>query len=97
MIKKVLAGVATRNLSASISFYQNLLAREPDGQPMPELAEWKLPGGCLQIFSSVTMVVENLEAELRRPGNSQAVKAILQDPDGNRVVLAQHKSQAVTQ
>lgn len=115
MIKNVLAGVATKDLSTSIAFYQKLLERKPDGQPMPELAEWKLPGGgCLQVFqdqaeragrSSVTLVVENLEAELQRLGNPEAKKshnsyvdtAILRDPDGNQVVLAQPKSEALAQ
>ena len=98
-----------RDLKSAIPWYSQLLEREADSQPMPELAEWKFDrGGWLQVFSdkeragssSFTLAVDDLDstlATLARNGvevgkktESKAVRtATLQDPDGNRIVLAQ--------
>jgi catechol 2,3-dioxygenase-like lactoylglutathione lyase family enzyme len=107
-IENALAGVAVRKLSAALPWYQQLLGQAAE-QPMPGLAEWTLPqGGCLQIFedaeragsSSATLVVSDLDGELRRLKNfnitagdtseADTVKtAIVKDADGNQVVLVQ--------
>jgi predicted enzyme related to lactoylglutathione lyase len=108
-IRNVLAGVAVRDLQAAISWYARLLGRKADGQPMPEVAEWKFDrGGWLQVFhdeeragaSSFTLAVDDLDATLdalQRDGLRVGQKtettsvrtAILEDPDGNRIVVAQ--------
>jgi predicted enzyme related to lactoylglutathione lyase len=116
-IQNVLAGVAVRDLKAAIPWYSQLLEREADSLPMPEVAEWKFDrGGWLQVFhdeeragaSSLTLSVDDLDATLaalQRNGvtvgkktNSKSVRtAILNDPDGNRIVLAQALSGALAQ
>lgn len=72
-----LAGIAVKNLDAAIRWYERILGRSPDAQPMPGLADWEFSGGgWIQVFedetragfSSVTLVEDNLEnrlAELR--------------------------------
>lgn len=64
-VKNALAGVAVRQLSSAIAWYEHLLGRAPDTQPMAEVAEWQFEtGGWLQVFedktraglSSVTLV-----------------------------------------
>lgn len=111
-IKNALAGVAVRDLDNAIVWYTKLLGHAPDQQPMPELAEYTFAsGGWMQIFadadragrSSVTLAVDDLDAELERletagisasqPTRSDYVDtAIVKDPDGNQIVLAQAKS-----
>lgn len=108
-IRNVLAGVAVRDLQVAIPWYARLLGRQADGQPMPEVAEWKFDrGGWLQVFhdeqragsSSLTLAVDDLDATLeafRKSGLSVGKKtettsvrtAMLEDPDGNRIVVAQ--------
>jgi len=39
------AGVAVRNLAEAIRWYERLLDRAPDAQPIPTAAEWKFDGG----------------------------------------------------
>jgi hypothetical protein len=72
-IKNALAGVAVTNLDASVDWYTRLLRRGPDQRLMPEVAEWRFPGGgWCQVFedtkragsSSLTMVVDDLDATL---------------------------------
>jgi predicted enzyme related to lactoylglutathione lyase len=116
-IQNVLAGVAVRDLQAAIPWYSNLLQREADSLPMPEVAEWKFErGGWLQVFhdeqragaSSLTLSVDDLDstlATLQRNGvsvgektNSKSVRtALVNDPDGNRIVLAQALSSDLAQ
>lgn len=73
-IKNVLAGVAVKDLEASIRWYEGIL-EEPPERPMPELAEWEFErGGWLQVFededraghSSVTFSVKNLQSQCDR-------------------------------
>lgn len=73
-IKNVLAGVAVKDLEASIRWYEGVL-EEPPERPMPELAEWEFErGGWLQVFedeeragqSSVTFAVRELETQCER-------------------------------
>lgn len=79
-IKNALAGIAVKYLDKAIDWYEKLLGRKPDSQPMPELAEWKFStGGWIQIFqdekragrSSVTLVETDFERRLSdlRDGN----------------------------
>lgn len=74
-IENSLAGVAVRDLSAALRWYERLLARPPDQQPMPEVAEWGFPrGGWIQVFqdaervgkASVTLSVSDLQSEVER-------------------------------
>lgn len=115
MIRNTLAGVAVRNLEAAKDYYSRLIGRPPDHEPMAELLEWQFPGGgALQVFlnpegdragkSSVTLVVDDLQAEKDRVGqagketHTELVDTlILRDPEGNQVVLAQPKSTRLAQ
>jgi catechol 2,3-dioxygenase-like lactoylglutathione lyase family enzyme len=72
-IKNALAGIAVTDLTMAIDWYTKVIGREPDQQPMPEVAEYGFSkGGWLQLFadkaragkSSVTLTVDNLDARL---------------------------------
>ncbi len=74
-VKNALAGIAVRNLDASIGWYEKLLDRSPDARPMEGLAEWQFStGGWMQIFqdderagfSSVTLAEDDLDARLKQ-------------------------------
>jgi len=69
-IDNAIASLAVKDLGAAVAWYQALLGRAADSQPMPEVAEWKFPrGGWLQIYQlperagrgSVTLAVSNLD------------------------------------
>jgi len=74
-IRNSLAGLAVCDIDAAICWYERLLSRPPDQQPMSEVAEWGFPrGGWIQVFqdeeragkSSVTLSVSDLETEVQR-------------------------------
>jgi predicted enzyme related to lactoylglutathione lyase len=116
-ITNALAGVAVRDLSAAVPWYERLFDRSADTRPMPEVAEWRFArGGWIQVFhdeeragsSSVTLAVsdlDNLLDELEKKGvsvetttSTKMVKtAILHDPDGNQIVLAEALSDRLAQ
>ena len=73
-IDNVLASVAVKDMKTTSAWYARLLGR-PAESPMPELAEWRLPGGgCLQVYllperaghGSFTLAVSDIEAETRK-------------------------------
>jgi len=73
-VSNVLAGVAVKDLDASVDWYERVFKRPADTRPMPEVAEWQFPeGGWLQVFhdekragsSSVTFAVKDLAVELQ--------------------------------
>lgn len=45
----VLAGMAVSDMERATRWYATLLGRGPDAEPMPGLAEWRAPGGTIQI------------------------------------------------
>ncbi len=50
-IKNVLASVAVEDLAAAKKWYEDIFQRPVDSTPMPEVAEWKFPGGgWLQVY-----------------------------------------------
>lgn len=72
-IRNALAGIAVRDLRASMSWYERLLGRPPDTQPMEGLAEWEFPaGGWIQVFhngaragsGSVTFAEDDLSSRI---------------------------------
>ena len=74
-IENVLASVAVKDLKTAMKWYEKLLGRPADSQPMPEVAEWKFPrGGWLQVYQlperagsgSFTLAVSNIEEEVRK-------------------------------
>ena len=79
-IKNALASLAVKDLKAAGPWYEKLLGRPADSNPMPEVAEWKFGGGGrLQVYQSkdrvgngsVTLAVSSLEqqmADLRKCG-----------------------------
>lgn len=79
-IKSVLAGIGVTDSSAANKWYEQLLNRPADANPMPGLAEWHLiETGWLQVFEDkkragstwVTLEVESLDdqlAELKTKG-----------------------------
>jgi hypothetical protein len=40
-IKNALAGVAVKDLSAAVQWYEKMIDKPPDSRPMAEVAEWK--------------------------------------------------------
>jgi hypothetical protein len=73
-INNALAGVAIKDFNSAVVWYEQLLGRSPDAEPMKGiLAEWHFPeGGVLLVFreenraghSSVTLTVSSLEDQL---------------------------------
>jgi predicted enzyme related to lactoylglutathione lyase len=76
MIQNVLASIAVKDLKRAMKWYEQLLGRRPDSTPMPEVAEWKFPGGgWLQVYhvndervgrGSCTFAVDNIDAIARQ-------------------------------
>jgi predicted enzyme related to lactoylglutathione lyase len=69
-IENAIASLAVKDLAAAVAWYQAVLGRAPDSEPMPEVAEWKFPrGGWLQVYrvperagnGSVTLAVSNID------------------------------------
>lgn len=116
-INNSLAGTAVHDLTAAKVWYERLLGRAPDQEPMAEVVEWKFPnGGWIQVFadperagkSSLTLSVSDLDEEwhrIRESGfevgeinDAKSVRtAIMTDPDGNQIVLAQPLIEAIAQ
>jgi predicted enzyme related to lactoylglutathione lyase len=74
-ITNVLASVAVKDIDAAVRWYARVLARPADSTPMPELAEWKFPGGGgLQVYAlperagsgSCTLTVSDIDVEASR-------------------------------
>jgi len=70
MTTNALAGIAVSDLSAAVSWYEQLFDRPPDARQMSEVAEWEFEqGGWIQVFedadragrSSVTLVERSLD------------------------------------
>jgi catechol 2,3-dioxygenase-like lactoylglutathione lyase family enzyme len=70
-IQHLLAAVAVTDLDRSRDWYEKLLGRAPDNEPMPNLVEWQvLEGAWVQVFieaehagsSMVNLAVEDLAA-----------------------------------
>jgi glyoxylase I family protein len=50
-IEHVLAVVPVADLEVATAWYEKLLGRSPDNNPMPVLVEWQVvPGGWVQVF-----------------------------------------------
>ncbi|MBC8118371.1 MAG: VOC family protein [Burkholderiaceae bacterium] len=74
-ISNALASVAVKDIKAAVHWYAKVFGRPADATPMPELAEWKFPGGgCLQVYAlperagscSCTLVVTDIDSETAR-------------------------------
>ena len=72
-IRNALASVAVKDLASAVGWYEKLLGRAPDSTPMPEVAEWKFPGGgWLQVYElpgragsgSFTLAVSDIEEQV---------------------------------
>jgi hypothetical protein len=71
-VKSALAFVAVRDLKSAKSWYEKLLGKAPDTNPMDELYEWQFPAGWLQLVedktragsSSVTLVETDFEKRI---------------------------------
>src|SRR5215472_13858776 len=48
-IANVLAGLAVRDLDEAKRWYEVFFGRPADADPMPGLAEWRTPGGTVQL------------------------------------------------
>jgi hypothetical protein len=79
-INNAIASVAVKDMRVAVPWYEALLGRKADSAPMPEVAEWKFPGGgWLQVYQlpqragggSVTLAVSDIDevtAHLERLG-----------------------------
>ena len=74
-IDNVLASVAVKDLKSAMKWYEKVLGRPADSQPMPEIAEWKFPrGGWLQVYQlperagsgSFTLAVSDINEEVKK-------------------------------
>ena len=74
-ITNALACVAVKDIDAAVLWYRQVLARPADTTPMPELAEWKFPGGGgLQVYAlperagscSCTLTISDIDLEASR-------------------------------
>ena len=74
-ITNALASVAVKDIDVAVRWYANVLARPADSTPMPELAEWKFPGGGgLQVYAlperaascSCTLTVSDVDLDASR-------------------------------
>jgi predicted enzyme related to lactoylglutathione lyase len=72
-IKNALASVAVKDLKAAIQWYAQLLGKQPDSRPMPEVAEWKFErGGWFQVYQlqeragcgSFTLAVSDVDEQV---------------------------------
>ena len=72
-INNALASLSVKDLRASVLWYQALLGRPADSNPMPEVAEWKFArGGWLQVYQneeragagSVTLAVSDVDEQI---------------------------------
>jgi predicted enzyme related to lactoylglutathione lyase len=48
-VSKVLAGLAVSDLERAKRWYQTFFNRPADAEPMPGLADWRIPGGVVQL------------------------------------------------
>ena len=71
--KNALAGIAVKDIDASIVWYQELLGRPPDIRPLAHVAAWQFPeGGWIEVFrdemragqSTIILAVVSLESQL---------------------------------
>ena len=69
-IENAIASLAVTDLASAVAWYEALLGRAADSNPMPEVAEWKFPrGGWLQVYQlpdragsgSCTLAVNDIE------------------------------------
>ena len=74
-IINALASVAVKDIKAAAEWYAKVIGRPADSTPMPELAEWKFPGGgWLQVYAlperagscSCTLSTSSIDAEAAR-------------------------------
>ena len=72
-ITNAIASVPVKDLASAKAWYSQVLGRPADSLPMPELAEWKFPGGgWLQVYvgpdraggGSVTLAVDDFDETL---------------------------------
>ena len=74
-IENAIASLAVRDLGSAVAWYEALIGRVADSNPMPEVAEWKFPrGGWLQVYQlpdragsgSCTLAVSDIEEIVAR-------------------------------
>ena len=74
-IENAIASLAVKDLASAVAWYEALIGRAADSNPMPEVAEWKFPrGGWLQVYQlpdragsgSCTLAVSDIEEIVAR-------------------------------
>jgi predicted enzyme related to lactoylglutathione lyase len=96
-ITNVLAGVAVSDLPRAKRWYEVALGRPVDAEPMPGLAEWRSPGGTLQLVvdreraggSLVTLWVPDARQALADLAERGGPTVELDDTTSERVKFAQ--------
>ena len=95
-ISNVLAGVAVRDLDASRRWYEVFFGRPADAEPMGGLAEWRTPGGVVQLVvdeqraggSLVTVWVEDARRGLADLAARGGPEVTLDDTTSDKVLFA---------
>ena len=101
-INHVLAGIPTNNYAAGLSWYENLFGRPPDVVVKEDEALWQLAErGLVYLVEDreragnalLTLMVDDVEqyadADQIETVPGRFRRAVITDPDGNRIALGQ--------
>jgi predicted enzyme related to lactoylglutathione lyase len=94
-ITKVLAGMAVSNIDQAKRWYEVFFARPVDAEPMGGLAEWRTPGGVLQLVldeeraggSLVTVWVPDVRRALADLASRGGPEVELDDTSSDKVLF----------
>jgi catechol 2,3-dioxygenase-like lactoylglutathione lyase family enzyme len=96
-ISMVLSVVPVANFETSIEWYERLLGRAPDAQPMPGLADWHLTDTAwVQVYrdrdrageTALNFAVDDLRTHTTT--NKNAKLASVTDPAGNTITFIEN-------
>jgi predicted enzyme related to lactoylglutathione lyase len=95
-ITNVLAGLAVRNVDEAKRWYEVFFGRPADAEPMAGLAEWRTPGGVLQLVhdeqraggSLVTVWVADARGALAELATRGGPEVKLDDTTSDKVLFA---------
>ncbi|KKB09865.1 hypothetical protein VE26_08525 [Devosia chinhatensis] len=93
-IKAIFANISCSHLETSIPWYETILARSPDANPMKGLVEWHFAGAGLQVFEgpdkaghgTLTLIVDDVRAEHERLTQAGFEPGTVQEADYTTIV-----------